>query len=257
MRQDLAHHNRLEIEACYISLYNRLFFWIDKTLRYGETQSIILLKIMKMTELVPIKPSELILRASADAWRLFSARKSDSQFKTFEQKVLERDQYTCHFCGFQAKIYQEIVNLDGNFRNNKISNLVTACVFCTQCFFLESIGLGGFGGGILVYLPEFSQAEINGICHVLFCAITNNSAYKNTAQNIYLNLKLRSTVVDNKFGEGASDPAHFGHLLIDAAQVGQDKLSKMIEGLRLLPSRARFRTQIEAWAAGAILEMNS
>lgn len=210
-----------------------------------------------MNELVSIQYPELKLRASPDAWRLFSARKSDQQFKTFEKKVLERDQYTCQFCGFQAKIYQEIVNLDGNFRNNKISNLVTACVFCTQCFFLESIGLGGFGGGILVYLPEFSQAEINSICHVLFCAITNNSAYKNTAQNIYLNLKLRAGVVDSKFGEGASDPAHFGHLLIDANHVGEEKLSKMIEGLRLLPSRARFRTQIEAWASSAILEMNS
>ncbi len=212
---------------------------------------------MNMTELVTVQHPELILRASADAWRLFSARKSDGQFKTFEQKVLERDQYTCHFCGFQAKVFQEIVNLDGNFRNNKISNLVTACVFCTQCFFLESIGLGGFGGGILVYLPELTQAEVNSICHVLFCAITNNSAYKNTAQNIYLNFKLRSSMVDNKFGEGASEPAHFGHLLIDAAHVGQEKLLKITEGLRLLPSRARFRTQIETWASGAILEMNS
>jgi intracellular multiplication protein IcmJ len=210
-----------------------------------------------MTELQPFQNNILELRASPDSWRLFSARKSDPNFHPFEKKVFERDAYTCHFCGFQAKEFQEIVNLDGNFRNNKISNLVTACVFCTQCFFLESIGVGGFGGGILIYMPEFSQAEINSICHVLFCAITNNSAYKNTAQNIYLNLKLRSAMVDAKFGEGASEPANFGHLLIDASHVGEEILKKMTEGLRILPSRARFRTQIEAWASSAILDINS
>jgi intracellular multiplication protein IcmJ len=210
-----------------------------------------------MTDITMIEKPQLELQASPDSWRLFSARKSDVNFNAFEKKVFDRDNYTCQYCAFQAITYQEVVNIDGNFRNNKISNMATACVFCTQCFFLESIGMGGFGGGILIYLPEFSQTEINSMCHVLFCAISNNSGYKNTAQNIYLNLKLRSAMVDAKFGEGASDPASFGHLLIDAAYVGPEKLNQMKQGIRLLPSRARFRTQIEAWASNAISEIHS
>jgi intracellular multiplication protein IcmJ len=210
-----------------------------------------------MTDIALIQMPQLELRASPDSWRLFSSRKSDVHFSNFEKKVFERDNHTCVYCGFQAKIYQEVINLDGNFRNNKISNMATACVYCAQCFFLESIGVGGFGGGIIIYLPEFSQAELSSMCHVLFCAISNNSGFKNTAQNIYLNFKLRSGMVDAKFGDGSSDPANFGHLLIDAQHVGEEKLSKMKEGLRLLPSRARFRTQIEAWASTAISEIHS
>ena len=85
----------------------------------------------------------LPLRASADAWRLYSARKADQNFLSFQNRVWQRDDYKCRFCGFQAQIHQEVVNIDGNFRNNKLENLATACVFCSQCFFLESIGVGG------------------------------------------------------------------------------------------------------------------
>ncbi len=198
----------------------------------------------------------LPLRASADSWRLFSARKADQNFMSFQKRVWERDDYKCRFCGFQAQIHQEVVNIDGNFRNNKLENMATACVFCSQCFFLESIGVGGFGGGILVYCPEVSQNQISSICHVLFCAITNNSAYKNVAQNIYLNLKLRTSVFEAKFGEGSSEPSTFGHLLIDSKRYGEDKLQEIMNGVRLLPSRAKFRAQIEAWASNAINNIN-
>lgn len=200
---------------------------------------------------------ELPLRASADSWRLFSSRKADVNFKTFEDKILIRDAYTCRFCGFQARNHQEVVNLDGNFRNNKLDNLVTSCVFCAQCFFIESIGLGGVGGGILIYLPEISQNQVNAICHVMFCAITNNSGYKNIAQNIYLNLKLRSSMIEKKFGEGTSDPANFGYLIVDANHFPQDKIQQIIGPIRLLPSRAKFRTQIESWASTALNEVGS
>lgn len=199
---------------------------------------------------------KLELRASADSWRLFSARKADRLFSNFETKVLERDAYKCRFCGFQAQKYQEVINVDGNFRNNKLDNLATSCVFCTQCFFLESIGVGGFGGGILIYAPELSQNQINSICHVLFCAIANNSAYKTISQNIYLNLKLRTSIIEAKFGGGSSDPTTFGHMLIDSRLAGDDKIKKLIDGVRLLPSRAKFRSQIESWASSAIGHIN-
>lgn len=199
----------------------------------------------------------LSLTASPGGWRLYSARKSDPRFKNFEQKILARDQYRCQFCGFQAKDYQEIVNLDGNYKNNNASNLLTACCFCAQCFFLESVGVGGYGGGSLIYLPEMTQAELNCLCHVLFCAITNDTGYKNTAQIIYRSFKFRSQMVEDKFGEGTSDPAILGQLLIDSGMAGDQNLCQQIfNNIRLLPSRAKFRMQIEHWANNALEEMS-
>lgn len=197
----------------------------------------------------------LTLMATPGAWRLYSARKSDPKFKSFEKKVLQRDRYICQFCGFQAKQYQDVVNVDGNFSHNQLTNLVTACCFCSQCFFIESVGVGGFGGGHLIYLPEFTQMELNSLCHVLFCAITNDTGYKNSAQSLYRSFKFRSQTVEDKFGEGTSDPAIFGHLLIDSGITTESGSDKILNHIRLLPSRAKFRKQIESWAASALEEI--
>jgi intracellular multiplication protein IcmJ len=204
------------------------------------------------------KPEGLVLTlmATPGAWRLYSARKADPRFSAFEQKVWARDKYTCQFCGFQARSYQEIINIDGNYANNNMANLVTSCCFCAQCFFIESVGVGGYGGGNLVFLPELTQPELNSLCHVLFCAITNDTGYKITAQNIYRAFKLRTQAVEDKFGEGTSDPAIFGQLMIDS-QITKEVSSQLFQGIRLLPSRAKFRKQIERWAANALGEMSS
>ncbi|KTC68112.1 IcmJ protein [Legionella birminghamensis] len=199
--------------------------------------------------------NKLRLVASPGAWRLYSARKADERFKAYEQKVFLRDRYTCQFCGFQAKLFQEVINIDGNYTNNKISNMVTACCFCAQCFFVESVGVGGYGGGTLIYLPELQQSELNSLCHVLFCAITNDTGYKGSAQNIYRSFKSRSQTVEEKFGEGTSDPSIFGQLIIDSGATSPEITDKLFNNIRLLPSRAKFRRQIEQWAASALEEM--
>lgn len=194
---------------------------------------------------------QLELTASLSAWRLYSARKIDPKFETYQLKVWRRDRYRCQYCGFQASQYQDVVNMNGDFANNKISNLMTACCFCAQCFFVESVGVGGYGGGSLVYLPEMTQTELNGLCHVLFCAITNNTGYKTTAQTLYRSFKQRTTLVEEKFGEGTSDPAILGQLIIDSG-VSESEMKQIFANVRLLPSRAKFRTQIEHWAASAL-----
>lgn len=198
---------------------------------------------------------ELKLIATPGSWRLYSSRKVDERFKSYEQKIFHRDRYTCQFCGFQARLFQEIVNLDHDYTNNRLSNLVTACCFCAQCFFIESVGVGGYGGGTLIYVPELRQSELNSLCHVLFCAITNDTGYKTSAQNIYRSLKFRSQAVEEKFGEGTSDPAIFGQLMIDTGVNDEQTRAQLFKDVLLLPSRAKFRKQIEKWASSALEEI--
>lgn len=194
----------------------------------------------------------LKLHVSLDNWRLFTARKASDAFRALSDQVLTRDNYTCQFCGFQASRYQQIINLDNDYRNSNLNNLVTACVFCAQCLFVESIGKGEYGGGTLVYLPEMSQPQLNGLCHVLFCAIANGTSYKTTAQNLYRSFKLRAQVVEKKFGDGSKDPAALGQMLLDTPSAKDPMVcERILTDLRVLPSRAKFKTQIEAWAAAA------
>lgn len=199
----------------------------------------------------------LRLYVNFEGWKIFTARKADPAFLRFSEKVFKRDNYACQFCSFQAKEFQEVINLDQNYYNNKITNLVTSCVFCAQCFFLQSVGMGDFGGGTLIYSPEISQASLNSFCHVLFCAIANDTGYKASAEAIYRSLKFRSQQIEEQFGEGSSEPAVFGQLLIDSGVRSTELNESISKYIRLLPSRARFKTQIERWASSAVQELSS
>jgi intracellular multiplication protein IcmJ len=196
---------------------------------------------------MPVYPIKL--SAAPNAWRLFMLRKADPSFASFGKKIFERDNYTCQFCGFRATNYQEIINLDQNYNNNQPRNLVTACCFCAQCFFIESIGKQDYGGGTVIYLPKVTQNDLNALCHILFQTMANATDYQNEAQNLYRSLTLGSKVVEKILSEGMSDPALLGRMIIDAYM--EDRVAtteKILKHLRLLPSRDKFNTQILAWA---------
>jgi len=204
--------------------------------------------------------NKLSLAVNLAGWRVFVRRKQDKVFLPVQQRIFDRDAYTCQYCGFQAKEYQEVVNLDGNYANNKLGNMVTACCFCSQCLFLESVGLDEMGGGQLIYMPEMSQADLNSFCHVLFCAMENNTAYQDSAQAIYRSLKFRSQIIENKFGTGTSNPNIMGQIIIESQSQSTDKSDKkadVLRDVRLLPSQTKFRVQLEAWAAAALKELEA
>lgn len=200
---------------------------------------------------------ELQLAVNLTGWRIFVRRKEDKAFLPVAKRIYERDAYTCQYCGFQAKEFQEIVNADGNYANNKLSNMITACCFCTQCLFLQSVGLDEMGGGQLIYLPELTQGDLNSFCHVLFCAMGNNTGYQDSAQSIYRSLKFRSQIVENKFGAGTSNPSVMGQLIIEYQNRNPKKEITFLKELRLLPSQAKFRIQLDAWAQAALKELEA
>lgn len=200
---------------------------------------------------------ELQLAVNLTGWRLFTRRKEDKAFLPVAKRVFERDAYTCQYCGFQAKEFQEIVNYDGNYTNNKLSNMITACCFCTQCLFLQAVGMDEMSGGQLIYLPELSQPDLNSFCHVLFCAMGNNTGYQESAQSIYRSFKFRSQLVENKFGPGTSNPTALGQMMIEYEDRNPDKKIEILKDVRLLPSNVKFRVQLDAWAAAALQELEA
>jgi len=200
---------------------------------------------------------DIKLSATDSNWRLFMIRKADPAFLIFQNKILKRDDHTCQFCGFQSTEYLDVVNLDGNYRDNCSSNLATACSFCAQCFFLEAIGKGDFGGGTLIYLPEMTQNELNAFCHILFSAMVNGSEQVSQARNFYRSFKLRGQQIEKILGEGFSHPAVYGRVLIDANVKELAAVEKqLLPNLRLLPDFSRFTLQLKAWSQQALEELS-
>jgi intracellular multiplication protein IcmJ len=199
---------------------------------------------------------KLKLSVNPGAWSRFSARRDHPKFKKIAKKVFARDGATCRYCEFQASTYMDVVNYDQNYSNNKPSNLITACCFCSQCLFLESVGMDGRSGGQLIYLPEMSQAELNSFCHVLFCAQSEQSNFQDSAQSIYRAIKFRHQVIESTFGPGSSDPGVMANLIIEHNAMHNTKVeSVLLKDLRLLPIHSKFAVQLTAWAQTALNEL--
>ncbi len=197
------------------------------------------------------------LSAIQGSYRLFMKRRADKAFLGFSQKIFVRDNHQCQFCGFTAVEHMEIINKDCNYTHNKMSNLITACPFCTQCFFLDAVGQGDFGGGTLIYLPELSQADLNALCHVLFTTIACGEEMSSQAKDHYRSLKARSKIVETKLGEGLSKPAIYGQMLLDAIQNVNELHAAVCSSVRLLPNLKQFAPMAKVWAESAILQIAS
>jgi intracellular multiplication protein IcmJ len=85
----------------------------------------------------------------------------------------------------------------------------------------------------------------------------NDTGYRNSAEAIFRSLKFRSQAVEEQFGEGTSEPSVFGQLILNSYTVSQEKMDEIFKDIRLLPSRARFKTQIEHWASLALQELQA
>jgi len=55
---------------------------------------------------------------ASDVWRLLRA------------KALNRDNFTCQYCGYRSEKYQIVHHMDEDPKNNNLSNLATICQMC-------------------------------------------------------------------------------------------------------------------------------
>ena len=187
----------------------------------------------------------LALSANLEGWRIFNARRKHSDFLKIAQKVLVRDKYMCQYCGFRDLLHQEVANVDGNYRNNNLSNLASCCALCMECNFL---GVAGREDRI-IYFPQMSQADLMNFVRVLFCLSTSTTNYVETGKSLYRNLRLLTQPVDEIFGKDASISDLFGQSLLDTHGIKQENGKKVMRVLRLLPNQQHFNQQIAHWSS--------
>lgn len=200
----------------------------------------------------------LTLAVGTDQLQLFVKRGKDERFMLFQGRVLSRDNHTCRFCGFKASDHMVAINRDGNYRNNKLSNMVTACPLCVQCHFLDGIGLPMFPGGVLVFTPEVSQSELNSMAHILFQSIFSEDENATQSKNIYRTMRLRSQLVDKQLGEGLSNPSTYARMLIDADPKQAKQFNeKVSQSIRLLPDMVGLLPLIRGWQASAFAQLSA
>ncbi|MDE2029886.1 MAG: type IV secretion protein DotN [Alphaproteobacteria bacterium] len=141
------------------------------------------------------------------------------------ETILKRDNFTCRFCGFRAVQYQRIVPSPEGY--------VTACSFCEQVQTLERAAL--MGGGVLIWLPEITQAELNHIARAIYVARSEKGGSMEAAATRAFDA-LMTRRVEAKKRLGSDDPLVLATVLHE--NLDQDEraaASKKLEGVRLLP----------------------
>jgi len=95
------------------------------------------------------------------SWRTAEDKKfmQRVEWKQIRKKTLERDNYTCQYCGVQRKTFMQINHIDGNPKDHSEENLQ---VICFACHKITHSGLWAIIFGTLDVYEEskYSQNEI-------------------------------------------------------------------------------------------------
>lgn len=145
------------------------------------------------------------------------------------EKTLRRDDYTCRFCGFRAQQYQRVVSYAND---DKDLPFVTACTFCEQCMTLERAGM--MSSGVLIWLPEIGQAELNHIARAIYVGRADTGAVADLAGRALDALMARRA--DAKKRLGSDDPLLLATIMHETLTDEETRqVAAKLDGIRLLP----------------------
>ncbi|NDE90332.1 MAG: type IV secretion protein DotN [Alphaproteobacteria bacterium] len=161
---------------------------------------------------------------------------SKAEFSKLVQQTFEKDSYTCCYCGFQSRQFQKAIPKDWAVTDPRDSEMVTACIFCEQCFNLENVG--PMASGTLIWLPEISQASLHHMMRAVYaCRAQIDIApedIKNCADRAF-------EVLFNRRGEakrriGTDDPMVLAAALLENIKEETFRSrDEKIKGIRLMP----------------------
>jgi intracellular multiplication protein IcmJ len=147
-------------------------------------------------------------------------------------KVFARDDHTCRCCGFRAQKYQDVHFLNKNKADTRLDNLVTTCIFCHQCFNLDSVSQ--MRSGVLIWLPEIEQADLNNLARALYVARISQGPVADAARRSLEVLMKRREEARNRLG--TDDPFILAAVLRDyLTDRHYESRDKKLDGVRLLP----------------------
>ena len=174
-------------------------------------------------------PAKAIKKAGGSAIAALKDGKVPAEIK---QKIFERDDFTCQCCGFKSKKYQEILPKDYNLNNLSEDNLLTTCIFCHQCFYLENVS--EMRSGVLVWMPEIPQVRLHHIARAIYVARISQGPIAEAARKSLDVIMSRREEVKRRIH--TDDPYILSTVLKDYLSPGHYKQrEKKLDGVRLFP----------------------
>ncbi len=196
-----------------------------------------------------LKPLRLAVKRQA--WRPAGHYESThNDWSRIRTDILKRDAYSCVYCQFSCEKFQEVHHLDSDHDNNLPENLVTACALCHAT---QHLGLcGKEGRGLLIWLPEMSQATLNHAIRWLELGPYSKPEVLNyiTTPKESLLRFFHSRIKDCETRFGSADPSSLAeHLLSLTDEQYENDVSVRLTPVRLFPVIGKYSPeQREAWS---------
>lgn len=153
-----------------------------------------------------------------------------------KNRVFERDGHACRFCGFVSKKYQDVHFLNRNPQDFSETNLVTACIFCNQCFNLEEVS--AMKSGVLLWMPEIGQAELNHIARAIYVARISQGPMADAARKALDSIMARREEAKKRIS--TDNPQILAIVLRDyLGPKNYEEREKKLKGVRLFPLERR------------------
>lgn len=157
---------------------------------------------------------------------------SSSIPKDLKQKILDRDNHVCQCCGFQARKYQDVLCKNGNLLDLSEGNLISACIFCHQCFHLDDVST--MRSGVLLWLPEIKQTDLHHIARAIYVARISQGPIADAARRALDALMKRREAIRDRIS--TDDPYILASVLKDYLTDNHySGREKKLEGVRLFP----------------------
>ncbi len=215
----------------------------------------------------PLPP--LVVGVKRSLWRLHDPEREDAdeQFRAARRSVLERDRYTCRYCGFatipkreappglrEASGFLEVHHLDDNHANNRPQNLVTVCPFCHQVFHCGNAGQRD--AAQVIWLPWLRQEDLNLLVNCAAVALVRGNDAAQEANTLMTWLEYQEGPVVSLYGEAMAHADALGTALMgihkeDPALYAERR--RVLWGVRLLPKVDAFERAVKWWAERAWL----
>lgn len=109
------------------------------------------------------------------------AENTQEDFAAIRMKVIERDHFTCVYCGLQTQGNEDapgytleasgglhVHHIDDDHNNNAESNLISVCPLCHMSHHIGFAAARGYCQ--FIYLPEIRQEDLNILLHCIAAA---------------------------------------------------------------------------------------
>lgn len=189
---------------------------------------------------------DTVISVKRTRFRMDDPRSSeaDAKFRSIRPTILKRDNHTCQFCGLRCESLQEIHHINGEHDNSSDDNLVTSCIMCHMVHHIGFVGLNKMG--MLIRLPDVSQADLNHILRTLWLG-ENARVVSIRDQSIAILRALETCSVGAKQLLGYTDPQLLGEYLLQLDDTLYGRRDQVLKDIRILYHRDPFEEHLNVW----------